>query len=40
MYKMMPFKKIQAYGGEGMGKMGEEEWEIHTCSCGMNKSWE
>lgn len=24
----------------GMGKIGEDEWEIWTSSYGMNKSWE
>ena len=25
---------------EGMGKIGEGEWEIHVSSYGMNKSWD
>ena len=25
-------------GGKGMGRMGEEEWEIEPFSCGMSKS--
>ena len=31
---------VRVEEGGGMGKMGEEEWEIQASSNGMSKSWE
>ena len=33
-------KLMVAGGGERVGKIREGEWEIHTSSYGMSKSWE
>ena len=38
---MHPEKRVMLMGGGvlGEGKMREGGWEVHTCTCEMNKSW-